>query len=114
MPVRIPAARSTELFTFAGAGAFVLAPLYMLMPGATERMATQTARWAPRWERNISYFTAPVERTTQRIAPPVERTVKRIDSRLPLDRVARGVDSRIRRGIDRAGGFVGWAPPRRA
>ncbi|KAL1847653.1 hypothetical protein Daus18300_013886 [Diaporthe australafricana] len=108
MPVRIPAARSTELLTFAGAGAFVLTPLYMLMPGASERMATQTARWAPRWERNIGYFAAPVERTTQRITPPVERAVKRIDSRLPLGKVARGVDSRIKRGIDRAGGMVGW------
>ncbi|POS71333.1 hypothetical protein DHEL01_v210274 [Diaporthe helianthi] len=110
MPIRIPAARSTELYTFAGAGAFVLAPLYMLMPGATERMATQTARWAPRWERNISYFTAPVERTTQRITPPVERTVRRIESRLPLGSVARGVDSRIRRGMTR----FGWAPPPRS
>lgn len=49
MPVRIPAARSSELFTFGVAGVAGLAPLYMLMPGATERVASHTARWAPRW-----------------------------------------------------------------
>lgn len=108
MPVRIPAAKSTELLAFAGAGAFVLSPLYMMVPGATERVATQTARWAPRWERNINYFVSPVEKTTQRISPPIERTVKRLDDRLPLGLVARNVDRRIRWGIDRAGGLQGW------
>ncbi|KUI53706.1 hypothetical protein VP1G_01149 [Cytospora mali] len=108
MPVRVPAARSTELLTFAGAGAFVLTPLYMMMPGATERVATQTARWAPRWERNINYFVSPVEKTTQRISPPVERTVKKLDDRLPLGTMARNVDRRIKRGIDRAGGMQRW------
>ncbi|ROV99531.1 hypothetical protein VMCG_06391 [Cytospora schulzeri] len=109
MPVRIPAAKSTELLTFAGAGAFVLTPLYMMTPGATERVATQTARWAPRWERNINYFVSPAERTTQRISPPVERAVRRLDDRLPLGTVARTVDRRIRWGIDRAGGLQRWA-----
>ncbi|ROW05050.1 hypothetical protein VSDG_00514 [Cytospora chrysosperma] len=109
MPVRIPAARSTELLTFAGAGAFVLTPLYMMMPGATERVATQTARWGTRWERNIGYLASPAEKTTRRITPPVERTVRKIDGRLPLGSVARNVDSRIRRGIDRAGGMQRWA-----
>lgn len=102
MPIRIPAAKSSELLTFAGAGAFVLTPLYMAFPGATERVAAQTARWGSRWDRNINYFVSPVERTTQRISRPVERTVKRIDDRLPLDSMARNVDRRIRRGIDRA------------
>lgn len=54
-------------------------------------------------ERNINYFTAPIERGTQFIAPPVERTVKRIDNRLPLEKMARGADQRIKRSIDRVG-----------
>ncbi|KAK7741756.1 hypothetical protein SLS53_004819 [Cytospora paraplurivora] len=111
MPLRLPNMRlpptnpSTEILTFATAGALVLTPLYMIIPGATERVATTTARWAPRWERNINYFVAPAERTTRRIAPPVGRTVRSIDDRLPLGAVARDVDRRIKSGIDRAGGW---------
>lgn len=63
MPVRIPAARSSELFTFGVAGVAGLAPLYMMMPGATERVASHTARWAPRWlveqAPHLFYFTQP-------------------------------------------------------
>lgn len=109
MPVRVPAARPTELLTFAGAGAFVLAPLWMMTPGATERVAAQTARWAPRWERRISYVAPPAERAARRVAAPAERAVRGIDDRLPLGSVARGVDRRIRSGIDRAGGMQRWA-----
>ncbi|PSS05268.1 hypothetical protein BD289DRAFT_3938 [Coniella lustricola] len=101
MPVRIPNARSSEILTFGVGGLAAFAPLYMMLPGASERVAAQTARWAPRWERNINYFTGPVERGTQFISPHVERNVKRIDNKLPLDRVARGVDKRIKNGIDR-------------
>lgn len=49
MPVRIPKARSSEILTFGVGGLAAFAPLYMMMPGATERIASQTARWAPRW-----------------------------------------------------------------
>ncbi|CAN8102089.1 unnamed protein product [Discula destructiva] len=101
MPVRIPTARRSELLTFGVGGIAAFAPLYMMMPGATERMASQTARWAPRWERNINFFVAPVERGTQFIAPPVERTVKRLDSKLPLEKAARTVDRRIKKSLNR-------------
>jgi len=101
MPVRIPAARRSELLTFGVGGIAAFAPLYMMMPGATERLASQTARWAPRWERNINYFVAPVERGTQFLTPPIERTVKRIDAKLPLEKAARTVDRRIKKGINR-------------
>ncbi|ROV95282.1 hypothetical protein VPNG_08940 [Cytospora leucostoma] len=113
MPLRLPNVRlpptspSTELLTFATAGALALTPLYMALPGATERLAAATARWAPRWERNVGYLVAPAEGATRRIAPPVGRTVRSIDGRLPLGAVARGVDRRIRSGIDRAGGWGG-------
>lgn len=108
MPVRIPAARPAELLTFAGAGAFALAPLYMATPGATERVAAQTARWAPRWERNVGYLASPAEAAARRVSPPAERAVARLGRRLPLGAAARSVDGRIRWGIDRAGGLRRW------
>ena len=101
MPVRIPRAGRTEALCFAGAGVGVFAPLYMLLPGAEERLAAQTARWAPRWDRSISYVSPRLERGIQRVTPPVERTVKHIDQRLPLERMAKRVDGRIKRAVDR-------------
>ncbi|KAI0484080.1 hypothetical protein GGR56DRAFT_8656 [Xylariaceae sp. FL0804] len=102
MPVRIPVARRSEIATFGLAGIAGLAPFYLLMPGSEERLASQTAIWAPRWERNISYFAPPAQRMAQRVEPRVERTIKRIDDRLPLERMATGVDRGIKSGIDRA------------
>ncbi|KAB5532659.1 hypothetical protein GE09DRAFT_1227838 [Coniochaeta sp. 2T2.1] len=103
MPVRIPAARRSEVLFFGAAGATALAPFYMMMPGASERVAAQTAHWAPRWERNITFFKSPVERGVQRIAPPVERTVKRTVARMPMEKVATGTHRRISNGVARAG-----------
>ncbi|KAI6083895.1 hypothetical protein F4821DRAFT_181910 [Hypoxylon rubiginosum] len=101
MPVRLPRARSTEVATFGLAGVAGFAPFYFMLPGAEERLATQTARWAPRWERNISYFAPPAQRIAQRVEPRVEKTVKKIDSRLPLEKVAKNVDRRIKLSIDK-------------
>lgn len=103
MPVHIPAARSSELLFFGAAGVTGFAPFYLMLPGAEERLARQTAKWAPRWERNITFFKNPVERGVQRISPPVERTVKRIDKRLPLEKMAVRVDKGIKAGVARAG-----------
>ena len=102
MPVRIPRAGRTEALCFAGAGVGVFAPLYLLLPGAEERLAAQTARWAPRWDRSISYVSPRLERGIQRVTPPVERTVQRIDDRLPLEKVAKRMDRGIKKSIDRA------------
>ena len=85
------------------AGVGVLTPLYLIMPGAQERLALQTAKWAPRWERNICYFTPRVERGVQRIEPPVSRLVQRVDEKLPLERMAKSVDRTIKNGIARFG-----------
>lgn len=104
MPVRIPAAKRSEILCMGAAGVGVLAPLYMIMPGAEDKMAKQTTKWAPRWEKNISYFSPPVERGVQRIEPPVARVVQNIDNRLPLEKMAKGVDGRIRKGIERFNG----------
>ncbi|KAI1139993.1 hypothetical protein F5Y05DRAFT_380710 [Hypoxylon sp. FL0543] len=101
MPVRLPKARGSEVATFGLAGVAGFAPFYFMLPGAEERLATQTARWAPRWERNISYFAPPAQRIAQRVEPRVERTVKRIDDRLPLERMAKNMDRRIKYGIDK-------------
>ncbi|KAI1293276.1 hypothetical protein F5Y03DRAFT_333059 [Xylaria venustula] len=103
MPIRIPAARGSETAIFGMAGVATFAPFYMMLPGAEERMASQTARWAPRWERNISRVAAPAERFALRAEPRVARTVKRIESRVPLEKMAQNVDRRIKRGIDRMG-----------
>ncbi|KAL6849720.1 hypothetical protein ACO1O0_009263 [Amphichorda felina] len=104
---KLPSARRSEIFLIGAAGVGVLTPLYLIMPGAEERLANQTTKWAPRWERNINFFAPPVERGMQRIEPPVSRTVQRIDDRLPLERMAKGVDSKIRSGIARFNGPSG-------
>lgn len=101
---RLPKAKPTEVVFVAAAGAAVLAPLYMIMPGAEQRLETQTTKWAPRWEKNISYFTPPVERGVQRIEPPVSRTVQNLEQKLPLEQAAQYVDGKIRAAINKVGG----------
>ncbi|KAI0438427.1 hypothetical protein F4803DRAFT_534983 [Xylaria telfairii] len=103
MPVRIPAARGSERAIIGMAGVASFAPFYMMLPGAEERLASQTARWAPRWERSISRVAAPAARFAQRAEPRVSRTVKKIDNKLPLEKMAQNVDRRIKKGIDRMG-----------
>jgi len=100
MPPRIPAARSSEALCYGVAGLGAFAPIYFMLPGAEERLAIQTARWAPRWERNITFFVPPVERGIKKIEPPVSRAVRNIEGRLPLEKFAKGVETRIRNGID--------------
>lgn len=97
---RLPKARASEVLCIGAAGVGVLTPLYLAMPGAQERIAAQTLKWAPRWERNISYFTPHVERHIQRIEPPVASWVQRVDERLPLEKVAQKLDKRIRSGFE--------------
>src|SRR6188474_2678674 len=101
MPPRIPAAKSTEALCFGVAGVGAFAPIYMMLPGAEERLASQTAKWAPRWERNITYFVPSMERGIKRVEPPVSKIVKRLDDRLPLEKLALNVSGRIERGIAR-------------
>ncbi|KAK3182505.1 hypothetical protein K4F52_006145 [Lecanicillium sp. MT-2017a] len=98
---RLPKAKTSEVLCIGAAGVGVLAPLYMIMPGAEEKLAKQTTKWAPRWERNISYFVPSAERTAQRIEPPVSRVVQSIDERLPLEKMAKRVDKSIRAGVER-------------
>ncbi|KAK3353683.1 hypothetical protein B0T25DRAFT_219701 [Lasiosphaeria hispida] len=101
MPVRIPAATKTEVFTMGAAGVTAFAPFYMLAPGAEERVARQTVKWAPRWERNITFFKSPVERGIQRLTPPVARTVQRVEHRLPLDKAAQKTERGMRKTVDK-------------
>ncbi|KAL2145677.1 hypothetical protein VTI28DRAFT_6552 [Corynascus sepedonium] len=103
MPVRIPAATKTEVFCMGAAGVTGFAPFYLMAPGAEERLSRQTVKWAPRWERNITFFRNPVERGIQRISPPVERTVKRIEHRLPLEKAAKRTDMTLKKNFDRLG-----------
>ncbi|KAI2631765.1 hypothetical protein GGS21DRAFT_522989 [Xylaria nigripes] len=103
MPVRIPAARRSETAIFGLAGVASFAPFYMLLPGAEERMASQTAIWAPRWERSISRIAAPAERIALRAEPRTARTVRKVNEKLHLEGMAQGVDRRIKNGIHRVG-----------
>ncbi|CAJ2511907.1 Uu.00g075320.m01.CDS01 [Anthostomella pinea] len=101
MPVRIPKARGSETAIISMAGVTAFAPFYFMMPGAEERLTSQTTHWAPRWERNISHFAPPAQNIAQRIEPGVGRTVQKINNKLPLERMALTVDRRIKAGIDR-------------
>jgi hypothetical protein len=105
MAPRIPKARTSEILTYGAAGLGAFAPLCFMLPGAKERLATQTARWAPRWEKNISYVVPRVERGIQRVEPPVSRAVRNIDRRLPLEKFAKGVNRHIKNSIDRLSRF---------
>ncbi|CAJ0552999.1 Ff.00g010770.m01.CDS01 [Fusarium sp. VM40] len=107
MPVRVPrlpAAKPSEIFCMGAAGVGVLTPLYLVMPGAEERLSNQTNKWAPRWERNLSYFIPPMEKGVQRIEPPVAKMIQRVEDRLPLEKMAKSVDKGIRSGIARFNG----------
>ncbi|GAB1316755.1 hypothetical protein MFIFM68171_06965 [Madurella fahalii] len=103
MPVRIPAATRTEVWCMGAAGVTSLAPFYLMAPSANDRLTKQTTKWAPRWERNITFFKSPAERGINRITPPIERAVHRLENRLPLERAAKGVDRSIRKNLDRLG-----------
>lgn len=106
MPVRIPAAQATEVFSFGVAGVGAFAPIYMMLaPGAEETMARHTTRWAPRWEHVAQrYISPPMQHAVRtHVTPPVERTMQRMDKATNhhMARAAQNVDRRIRNGIQR-------------
>jgi hypothetical protein len=102
MPIRIPTGSSAEAWTYGIAGIGAFAPLYMLLPGATERLATRTSRWAPRWEKNISYFIPSFKWGINKMTPPVERTVSRFERRVQprLERAVQGMSRRLERKFE--------------
>ncbi|KAK8094622.1 hypothetical protein PG997_001307 [Apiospora hydei] len=91
MPVRIPAARPSEYAAFGFAG-------------------VPDDQVGARWERNVSYFASPAAKVAQRVEPRVGRTVQRLDDRLPLERVAKGVNRQIRFGIVKANKYTRTTP----
>ncbi|VBB74083.1 Putative protein of unknown function [Podospora comata] len=103
MPVRIPAATRTEVFCMGAGGLSAFAPFYMIIPGAEERVARQTTKWAPKWERNITMFKSPVERGVQRISPPVARTVQKVEHKLHLEQAAQKTSRGISKSFDKMG-----------
>lgn len=103
MPIRIPAASRTEVWCMGAASIAGFAPFYMVAPGARDRLSRQTVKWAPRWERNISFFVNPLERGINRVAPPIERAFHRMENKLPLEKAAKRADKGIRRNLDRMG-----------
>ncbi|CAK7217663.1 hypothetical protein SBRCBS47491_003237 [Sporothrix bragantina] len=106
MPVRIPAAQATEVFSFGVAGVGAFAPIYMMLaPGAEETMARHTTRWAPRWEHVAQrYISPPMQNTVRKhVTPPVERSMAHVDriAGPHMSRAAQNADRRIRNGIQR-------------
>lgn len=99
------APRITELLTYLTATTTAFAPIVFLLAGppAQERLATQTARWAPRWERSISRVAPHVERNAVWVGARVERAVKGTEHiwRPRVERVAKGLEGSIRSGVDR-------------
>ncbi|KAJ3522584.1 hypothetical protein NM208_g12793 [Fusarium decemcellulare] len=82
---RLPAARPSEIFCMGAAGVGVLTPLYLVMPGAEERLSNQT------------------NKVSSESSPPVAKIVQRVEDRLPLEKMAKSVDKGIRSGIARFG-----------
>ncbi|KIH92621.1 hypothetical protein SPBR_03361 [Sporothrix brasiliensis 5110] len=106
MPVRIPAAKATEVMSFGVAGVGAFAPIYMMLaPGAEETMARHTGYWAPRWEHVAQrYISPPMQHAVRtHVSPPVERTMQRMDKATNhhMTRAAQHVDRRIRNSIQR-------------
>ncbi|KAL2755685.1 hypothetical protein ACRALDRAFT_1071095 [Sodiomyces alcalophilus JCM 7366] len=90
------AIQSGEAICYGAATIGGLTPLYFMYPGHDQRLASQTAKWAPRWEKNINYVYPTTERAIKRVEPPVARTVRAVEHRLPLERMAKGVERRLR------------------
>ncbi|KAI4599095.1 hypothetical protein KJ359_002052 [Pestalotiopsis sp. 9143b] len=100
MPVRIPKARASEGFAFATAGVVGFAPFYFMLPSAEARLASQTQKWAPRWERSVSFIASPAERVAQRVEPRVSKNIQKLDNKLPLERMSKAVGRRTQNGFD--------------
>ncbi|ROT36324.1 hypothetical protein SODALDRAFT_335426 [Sodiomyces alkalinus F11] len=104
MPLTMPlglAIKSGEAICYGVATVGGFAPFYFMYPGADQRLANQTAKWAPRWEKNINYVCPTTERAIKRVEPPVARAVRAVEHRLPLERMAKGVERRLRPRFER-------------
>lgn len=82
MPVRIPRAGSSEILCFGVGGVAAFAPLYMMMPGATERVASQTARWAPRWYASFLFFAFTLNSTGLLFSSTIHDTCRTLNNGL--------------------------------
>jgi hypothetical protein len=100
---KLPKAKASEALFIGAAGLAVLTPIYLIMPGADNRLEKQTSKWAPRWEQGTQFFVPHAEKNIQRLEPPVSRTVQRLEDRLPLERMAKATHRGIQNGIDRFG-----------
>ncbi|KAF8850431.1 hypothetical protein BDZ45DRAFT_602860 [Acephala macrosclerotiorum] len=68
------------------AGTASAAPLLFFLPGAEERIATQAAKWGPRWTRGFAHMERGVQHSASRIEPRVQKGVKAVEP--PLKRAA--------------------------
>ncbi len=78
----LPAARSFSRSKGAIGGVAITAsaaPLLFFLPGAEERIAAQSAKWGPRWNRAFSHLTPRMERGVARVEPRVQRGVRVVE-----------------------------------
>ncbi|KAE8443229.1 hypothetical protein EG329_002097 [Mollisiaceae sp. DMI_Dod_QoI] len=96
----LPHARTTTRSTglIVGlAGTASAAPLLFFLPGAEERLATQAAKWGPRWTRGFAHFERGVQHGASRMEPGVKKGVKVVEP--PLKRAALAIDRNIKANI---------------
>jgi hypothetical protein len=85
----IPVARSfTRSPGFIGGVAVTASatPLLMFIPGFEERLASQAAKWGPRWNRGFSKISPHVERHAAKVEPHMQKGVKIVEP--PLKKAA--------------------------
>lgn len=77
--------RSRGLFV-AVAGTASASPLLLFVPGFEERLASQAAKWGPRWNRGFSHLTPRIEKHAMKIDPKMQKGVKMVEP--PFKRAA--------------------------
>ena len=98
---------SEKLFISLAAVVAVFPVLY-LSPTLRDRLAAQTIHWAPRWERNITYFVSPAQRAAESVEPPAKRAVGALERAVPMEKGARALHGRIEREVERWWGNKSW------
>lgn len=101
MPIKLAIVKSGEAICYGAATLGGFAPFYFIYPGSDQRLADQTAKWAPRWEKNIHYVCPTTQRAIKRVEPRLANTVRAVEHRLPLERMAKSMERHLRPPFER-------------
>lgn len=85
----LPAARTFNRSPGLVGGVAVTAstvPILFFLPGFEERLASQAAKWGPRWTRGFAQVTPRIERGAARVDPRIQKSVKTVEP--PFKRAA--------------------------